>query len=437
MIYRFPYTWAGEIDTKLVAPCCVRGPAASEPEALDGQLRHAPLATGVRTALEAPVGAPPLGSMLHQVGARRILILADDITRPTPQRELMPILIEYLLSAGIRAEDLTVLIATGLHRPMRPNEIEDRFGRLGSDRIRVLNHDACDRTRLVQFGTARDGTPILVNGLVKEHDFILSVGAIAPHRIAGFSGGGKMVQPGICGEQITASIHWRGWQAEGETIYGVIENAIRREIESVAAAAGLRFILNVVLDASGKIRRCFAGDPLAAFRAGCKESRRVAVVPTHPADIVVVDSHPFDLDFWQACKAISVAELVVRRGGTIILVTPCPEGLSSHSGEIRKTGYLPKSEIEERVRSGSISNLAIACHLMAVGRILERGQLLIVSPGLTADLLEQVGLGWAPDAMAAIETARRRLGAGADICLLSGGCSLIPELRAGGRINDH
>ena len=154
--------------------------------------------------------------------------------------------------------------------------------------------------------------------------------------------------------------------------------------------------------------------------------RRWCLTDVEPADIVVADSHPFDIDLWQACKGISVAELVVKPGGTIILVTPCPEGLSRHETEIRRTGYLPAGEIVRRVGNGEITDRATACHLMALGRIIERGELIIVSPGLTSDTCAAVGLRSAPAPLGAINAARSRLGREATVAILDSACAMIP-----------
>ncbi len=422
-MYRFPYPWVEALDTESLPNCTVYEPG--EHTSLVSQS----LEEAVRDCLEKPAGCPPLATMLRDSSAKKVLILVDDMTRPTPQRRILPALLSALGESGIRSEDICVVIATGLHRGMDTREIRDRFGEAAVNRVKIVNHNACDRENLVSLGAAEDGTPVLVNRMVREHDFIIAVGCIEPHRVAGFSGSSKMVQPGICGEQITASVHWRGWSSEGKALYGIADNPIRREMHAIGEKAGLRFILNVVLGTDGRPYRFFAGDPWAAFMEGCKEVRRMASVTVQSADIVVVDSYPFDIDLWQACKGISVAELVVRPGGTIILATPCPEGLGAHGRQIMKTGYLPYSEVVRRVNEGSFENLTIACHLAALGRILERGELLIVSPGLDRDLLKRVGLRSSFTVSEAIDEARARLGPGAEIAVLKNACSMIPSTR--------
>jgi nickel-dependent lactate racemase len=419
--FRLPYEWAGSLDLAELAPCRLhRHPRG------DGRGPAPDLAA----CLAAPLGTPPLAEMLRAARARTVLVLVDDLTRPTPQRQMLPAVLDALAGAGIAGRDITVLVATGLHRTMSVAELEDRFGPGVTGRVRVTCHDARNREGLVSLGSAGDGTPILVNGLVRKHDFVLSVGCIEPHRVAGFSGGAKMVQPGISGEAVTASLHWRGWLMEGGEIYGIADNPIRREIEDIGARAGLRFIVNVVLDADGRPCRYFCGDPCEAFRAGCRESLALSSVEVEPADIVVADSWPFDIDLWQACKAVSVAELVVKPGGTIVLATPCPERLSRHEPDIARTGYLTASEIRRRVADGSIGNLAIACHLMALGRIIERGELVVVSPGLDDELCRRVGLSRAATVPEAIARARSRLGKDATVGILEHPCTMVPVVHS-------
>ena len=162
--------------------------------------------------------------MIRDLRARRVLVLVDDMTRPTPQRLMLPAVLDHLVRHGVPTSGITVLIATGLHRPMSPSEIAHRFGDPLPRGITIVNHDAYDDSALVTLATSGDGTAVKVNRLVRESDLVLSLGCIEPHRVAGFSGGAKMVQPGISGAAITASIHWRGWLKEGRELYGIADN---------------------------------------------------------------------------------------------------------------------------------------------------------------------------------------------------------------------
>lgn len=418
-MYSFPYEWAGIIDTDAIQPCRVY---ESLRETTVGQRRE------ISECLKKPIGCPPLSALLKKEQPHSILILADDLTRPTPQKTMMPALLDEILGAGIPLSAVKILVATGLHRPMTNEEMIARFGAKIAGNIQIINHNAYDKDALMTLGIASDGTSIQINKLVLESDFVISCGCIEPHRVAGFSGGTKMVQPGICGKDITAAIHWRGWCTEGAAIYGIVDNPIRNEMNEIGIKAGLRFILNVVLDSSGSPFDYFAGDPVKAFNEGCKASRSLCTIDIIPADIIVVDSYPFDLDLWQACKALSVGELALKRGGYIILVTPCPEKLGMHSREIQATGYLTCSQIKAAVANKTIKNRAIACHLMALGRIIENAHLLIVSESFTETELAEVGLQSSKNVNEAIELARKKLGKESTIAVLNKPCAMIPRI---------
>ncbi len=406
MRYEFPYSWADPLDLDALRPCSVYD-IPDQPTGPPPNLSH---------CLHSPIETPPLAEHVRNAG--RVLILVDDLTRDTPRSRLLPELTDYLFTAGIDEENVTVLVAAGMHRPMSDDEMRTCFGGAICERFRVVNHVARDEGNLEPVGRMQDGTQVTINRLVKEHDFVLAVGQISPHRVAGFSGGAKMILPGVSGEEVTVAVHWRGWLCEGEEVFGVVETPVRLEMEAVAEQAGLDFIVNVVLTADHRLYGIYAGDFRAAFRRGAESSRRLLSTPVDRADIVVVDSHPYDIDIWQACKAISVAELVVRRGGTIILVTPCPEGLSAHSSYIEEVGYLPCSEIVRRVEEGRFPDRLTACHMMALGRILERGELIVVSSGLSPAALERVGLKGANGVGEAVSAARARLGPVASIAIL-------------------
>ena len=418
-MYSFPYDWAGSIDTDAIQPCRVYESTRMQPYR---QCRK------ISECLKNPIGSPPLAALLEKERPKNILILADDLTRPTPQTTMMPALLDEIQRAGIPFSAVKILIATGLHRPMTKEEISMRFGAEIAENVHVINHDSEDPDALTILGRTADGVAIQVNRLALESDFVISSGCIEPHRVAGFSGGAKMVQPGICGKDITAAIHWKGWCTEGAEIYGIVDNPVRSEMNDIGIKAGLRFILNVVLDHAGEPYDYFAGDPIEAFNEGCKASMALSVIDVVPADIVIVDSYPFDLDLWQACKALSVGELVLKRGGYIILVTPCPEKLGMHSSEILSTGYLPCSRIKIAVANKTINDLAIACHLMALGRIIEYDHLLIVSESFSDSELAEVGLCPAKSVHEAIEFARRKLGENATIAVLNKPCAMIPNV---------
>ena len=235
-----------------------------------------------------------------------------------------------------------------------------------------------------------------------------------------------MIQPGICGREITESVHWRGWVDEIDHIFGRRDNPIRAEMDGIASKVGPLFIVNVVLGPDSSIYGVYAGDYRAAHRTGCRAALETYAVSVKRADIVIVDSHPCDLDLWQAAKAASPAEMVMKPGGSVILVTPCPEGISPNHPEIQKVGYMPMGEIMRRVESGSLKNRIVACHLIAFGRILEAGRLILVSPGFGGDEVRRMGFDFAHSAGEALAREALRLGKDASVSILSHGGKIFP-----------
>ena len=192
-------------------------------------------------------------------GVRNLLILVDDITRQTPTSWILPIVLDHVARFGIPSEKVDILVATGTHRPMSLKEQIEKYGESIVNAVNIKFHDY--KNDVVNIGNTRSGIPVMVNKLVLEHDFIMGVGSVIPHRVAGFSGGGKIVQPGISGEKTTGLTHWLSAKYEGREILGKADNPVRKEIEEIAEFAGLDFIINVVPDSQGNPIKVFAGEP--------------------------------------------------------------------------------------------------------------------------------------------------------------------------------
>ena len=303
----------------------------------------------IEDAFRDPIGSDPLHKKVR--GCRKALIVIDDYTRSTPVRSIFPRLIEELDAGGVRREDIKILVALGTHRPMTKEEMVQKLGAEIVNSFTILNHNYSDESQLDFLGETESGTPIFVNRLAKEADFIIGIGQIVPHRVSGFSGGGNIIQPGICGEVTTGKTHWLAAQFTGREILGKIENPVKSEIEHVAVKTGLKWIFNAIQDGSGKLVRAVAGDPIQAYRVGAAQSHAVysCELPSE-ADIVIADSHPFDSDLWVASKGIYASELAVKQGGVVILVSPCFAGVSPSHPEVLETGYRTFQEIDQLVR---------------------------------------------------------------------------------------
>jgi nickel-dependent lactate racemase len=369
----------------------------------------------VRRALAEPIGGPSLIDLAR--GARRVVLVADDNTRPTPTHIIVPEMLNALNEAGVPDDAVQVLIALGTHRPMTPEEIEVKFGAEVIRRVRVVNHDAFDPTVLVDLGVTPGGVSVQVNRAVMEADLVLGVGSIVPHHIPGYSGGAKIIQPGVCGEATTGQVHLLS--VRQGSLLGVLENSVRLEMEAIADRAGLRAILNTVLDRHGRVVGAVYGEPRAAFRHGVTLSQQVYGVEMPAlADIVIAGSHPCDIEFWQAHKTLYAAERCVKENGTIIIVTPCPEGVSVMHGEMVEFTARPVAEIDAAVRNGEIADLTAGALAIAIAGARQRAPVSIVSDGICE--ADAQGLGFTPYCSVdeALGDALARHGAGARIAVL-------------------
>ncbi len=378
----------------------------------------------VRRALEHPIGSARLQDAV--AGAERVVILADDLTRQTPVEIILPALLDAINAGGVRDEQVTVVIALGTHRPMTPAEIEAHFGPEVTARVKIINNPWQDPAAMVDLGVTANGTPITVSRVALEADFLLGVGSITPHHIPGYSGGAKIVQPGITGAATTGATHYLSTRSS-RSYLGVVENPVRAEMETIAARVGLKAILNGVLNASGELVQAFYGDPVQAHRAGVEVARQVYGVPVPgAADIVVAGSHPCDLEFWQAHKSLYPADRVVKEGGTIIVVTPCPEGVSVTHAPMLEFTAQDAARIQRFIEEGTITDLVSGALALAWAKVRERAGVSLVSDGITPE--ETRALGFTPYATvdAALSAALEKHGPDAKILVLTHAPDTLP-----------
>ena len=390
--------------------------------------RSLPDAELIRDGLRQPIGCPPLKELVRN--GQQILVLVDDYTRNTPTHLILPSLMEELGDAGIAAKDIRLLVASGTHRAMTREEKIQKYGRRIVEQYEVLDHLWDSPDQLTQLPTTEQGTEIWVNTQLLAADFVIGIGHIVPHRIPGFSGGTKIVQPGVCGAVTTGQTHWLSACYDGAEILGKRDNPIRREMDEVGIRAGLKFIINPVQDGAGNLVKCFCGDPVQAFRAGCELARDIYGAPlTEPADIVIAESFPADVDLWQAAKGVFSADIALKTGGVLILVTPCPEGVSEEHPEIVDIGYQSVATIEAMVQRGEIEDLTLAAHIAHIGRVIcDKGTGILVSTGIDRHTAGKLGFQWAETAQAALKLAFELQGADARIAVLKNGGEVMPVL---------
>ncbi|QGP92051.1 hypothetical protein MGLY_14070 [Neomoorella glycerini] len=361
-------------------------------------------------------------------GRVKVTVVIDDNTRPTPVKKILPYLFRHLAKAGIGLEDITLLVGLGTHRRLSPAELIAKVGPDIYGRVKVVQHDYRDEGNLVHLGCTAKGTPVIVNRLAVESDLLLALGSIVPHRVAGFSGGGKMIQPGISSAATTGQTHWLSARVKGEKILGQVENEVRQEIDAVARLAGLDLIINSVLSPDGRVAGLVIGDLVAAHRQGAMLSRRIyGVNIPEQADIVITDSYPADIEMWQAAKGIYSGNLALKPGGIIILVTPCPEGVAVQHPQIEQFGYGSLAEVEALVARGEIEDLTVAAHLVHVGEVIkEKGTGILVSQGINKETAARIGFIPAASPRVALDMALAMKGKDASIIVLRHGGDILP-----------
>ncbi len=333
---------------------------------------------------------------------RKIAIVADDITRPTPTKEVLPPLLDYLNEKGVRDDDITLLVALGTHRPMKQQELVDKYGE-AMDRVEVIQPNFRDPEKLVKVGVMPNGSPIEVNKEIERVDIAIGVGMIVPHHVSGFSGGSKIILPGISGENTVGEMHLLSARLR-RSFLGIEENQVRDLMDIVAERAKLRGLINVVVDGTGNVTWIGAGTVSEVFREGVGEARRVYEVKTpSDLDLVIASSYPADIEFWQAHKSLYPADMVLREGGTLILLTPCPEGVARTHPEVLELARLTPEEIDKKVRSGLVSDPVGAANSMVWSKIRSRIKVVLVSEGISEQEARSLGFEWYGDLQEAID----------------------------------
>ena len=335
-------------------------------------------ATAMREALNRPIGTQRLSELSK--GKTRAVIIVDDLTRPTPAADLLPLLIEEVTRAGMSERAITILLAGGTHPPASAEEMAKKVGANLSPAIRVMAHDS--RGDLVDLGKSPGGLPLRVNRAVMECDLKIGVGCIYPHPIAGFSGGAKIVLPAICGVETTRIMHdyLRGSRERG----GSIHTELRQDMVAVARKVGLDFLANVTLNHRRRISGLFAGDVVAAHEEGVRAAQLMYVVPVLPqADVVVADMYPFDTS-WQFAqdRGMWPIELAMQEASRVVIAA-CPLGLGTH--ELFPVASPLWSRIARRLTHFRLADLDRPIEkLRTVVKLIRQKQhhLMVLSPGL-------------------------------------------------------
>jgi nickel-dependent lactate racemase len=300
-----------------------------------GVLRHRaapPLADPVETVrvgLRNPIGAKSLTETAR--GKKTACIVVCDLTRPVPNPVLLPPILKALAEGGIARENVTILVATGTHRSNTPDELETMLGPEIARSVRIVNHVCTDGDAHQDFGVTPRGVPVRLDRTYTEADVRVTVGLIEPHFMAGYSGGRKLIMPGIAALETIQTWHSpRFLEHPAATNGSVAGNPVHEENTYIASLCPPDLIVDVTLDEEKRITGVFVGDMVAAWQEGVRfAEQHVKDTLPHPADIVITSGAgwPLDTTFYQAVKGMVGAIPVARRGGSIIIASSCTQGI--------------------------------------------------------------------------------------------------------------
>ncbi|MDR3674940.1 MAG: nickel-dependent lactate racemase [Acidobacteriota bacterium] len=390
-------------------------------------------AAAIEQALDAPVGCPPLNEMAR--GKRSAAISVCDITRPAPNREVLPPVLARLEAAGIPREGITILIATGLHRPATEAEIREICGEETAARYKVLNHYARELSQHRSLGNTASGTPVFIDDRFVSADLHITLGFIEPHLMLGYSGGRKLIAPGLAAQETIKVLHSSRFMRDTRASEGSIEdNPLHRELLEIARMARHDFLVDVALG-RGTPRRpiaaVFAGDPVAAHRIGVEFVSRVMLETLdHPVDAVITTAagYPLDLTFYQALKGITAASHIVKPGGKILLLAACEEGAGGPEFARMAAEGLPDRAFMKKIEGVPVT--VDQWQLEKLALVTARAEVLYYVPGLPREFHSALWGKACTSAEEAIRTLTSTLDRNARIAVIPEGPYVLAQAAA-------
>lgn len=389
-----------------------------------------PAAEVVR-ALTHPLDTLPLSEIVRP--GEKVVVLVDDHTRATPVAQILPPLLDELRVGGVRDEDVTILITHGTHRLSSDEEVrrkvgEDIYVEYADDgRFRIVQHQCTDEQNQVYLGLTSRSTPVWVNRLVVEADRCIGIGHIGPSPYAGYSGGSKLIVPGVASLDTINANH--SLVALGFRRPGCVDVPCRLDIEEAAALVRLDLVVDVVLCQNERIVRAFAGTPGRVFQEGLALARQVyEVACPGEVDVAITSGYPYDLDLYQATRAVEYADAVVHAGGSILLVAACPDGVGGEEFYhlMADQTKRPDDFLRAVVRRSGKVTFSVLGYCLA--RIKAGKRLYIVTKGIRDVELEAMGLHHPASLQAGVDALLREYGPQARVAVFPMGASTIPSV---------
>lgn len=382
----------------------------------------------ILNAIRNPVGTNGLRKLVKST--QKVAISICDITRPMPSATVLPVLLREL--SHVPKNQITIIIAAGTHRPNTPDEIDNIVGKEVSENYSIINHDAFDYNQLQYIDTTNDNIPIWLNRSWVESDFRITTGFVEPHFFAGFSGGPKMVAPGLAGFDTTMKLHSAKLIGDAKASWGITEgNPIHHAIKHIAFRTGVDFSVDVTINRDHKITGVYAGELFAVHKAACQSAKGIAMQKVNkPFDVVLTTNsgYPLDQNLYQAVKGMSAAAQVVKKGGIIICAAECSDGIPDH-GDYSKI-LASKNSPEELLEliNDSNYNRHDQWQVQIQAQIQTHAEVLVKSDYLTQEQVRAAHLTPIENLQECIWESLNRHGQNARICVLPEGPQTIPYL---------
>jgi lactate racemase len=375
--------------------------------------------------LKKPINTDSLDRLIKTKKAKKLLIVVNDVTRPTPYNIILPPLLTKLEQVGVKKENIIFIIATGAHRGNTREENIKIFGKEVVSSYNFINH-SCDEN-LLDLGRLASGNRLLVNSIIKKVDFVITTGVIVPHYIAGFSGGRKSILPGICGRETIENNHSNMIHPDAVT-GNLKDNPVHEEMTEAAKRVEVDFNINVVTDEDGNIIDIVAGELSSSWDRGveiCKDTYFAPIKEKLDVVIVSAGGYPKDINMYQAQKALENAYQAVKPGGTIILLAECNEGFGNSIFEkwIEEANSI--ADIENRLKE----RFVLGGHkAYAIARVAKEVDIILIS-SLSEEKVKKLFMKPMKNIDSAIDYVRKKHGDDFKSYIIPSGNTVVPSMK--------
>ena len=382
-------------------------------------------------SINNPINSRPLSDLIK--GKNSICIVVTDVTRECPDKELLVPILE-VIEREIKRENITILIASGMHKKMNPEEKIEKYGKKIAEEFEILDHEAKNEDNLISLGTTQNGTPIKISKIVKDADFVIALGVVEPHQFAGYSGGFKTVSIGLAGDETISGTHSSKFLKLPNVRVGKIEgNPIYDEIVEIGKKAGLDFLVNVILGIDKQVAAIESGEPLETHKSLISQAREIFEIPipkTYKAVLCGV-GYPQDSNLYQTTRAASylffAEKPVIEPGGFIIIPAQCAEGAGQGIGEKRFFSMLKDNSVDEILkrtdpfkageqRAFFIASVLEKCKIIIVGS--KNPEIITNSKMIPAKSMEE-----------ALDIVQNQCGPNTEILFVPNALSILPMVK--------